>query len=265
MKRFRWLWLAACAAVLALGLAWPFFSRPAGRAPALSRPAVAQSATAPSATPDATEERFADLARTDPAAALKAADALAPAQRIPALLGALRVVVAESPDLAFATIDAYGDDAPTRTALLQGLLARWTRQAGPDAVHRYFLQRPTSASLDPVYAALAATVAEAHPDEANAWLVKIGQPALRESTTLAVAAQIEAAHPEISARLIFDLMATMPERAPEAVTLARMERPLAEWARRDRTAAFSYLYSLGGLTSSGRNALLQKLALSPAL
>jgi len=43
--------------------------------------------------------------------------------------------------------------------------------------------------------------------------------------------------------------------------IARLESTVRPWARKDPPAAFSYVYSLSSLTSPGRNALLQRLAL----
>ncbi len=254
--------LAAATALVAC-LAWAIV-RHATSTTGSPRPAIAAQ-PAPNLPPGraaAIEDSFAELARKDPAKALKAADALDSSQREAALLGALRVLVAESPDLAFAAIEAYGDDPRTRSALLQGLLARWTQQAGDETVHRYFLQRPPTAGFDTVYAELAATVAEGHPSEANTWLIKISDPALCETTTLAVAAQLETTHPEIAAKLIVDLMFTMPDRAPESLTLNRLGATMPKWAARDRAAAFSFVYSLGGVSSAGRNGLLRQLALT---
>jgi CRP-like cAMP-binding protein len=207
---------------------------------------------------------FAGLASRDVNQALKAADALAPRRRQAALLGVLRFLAGESPDMALAVADAYSDGTSSSYSLLKATVDSWIDQKGIDCVQSYFSQRPISESLDGGYAVLASSFAVKNPGECGGWLNRISNPARREEATVAVVAQITDSNPEIASRLMADLINSTPGGSNEGMMLARLESTIRPWARKDTPAAFSYIYSLSSLSSPGRNALLQKLALIDA-
>jgi hypothetical protein len=204
---------------------------------------------------------FAGFASRDINQALRAADALDPVCRQAALLGALRFLAGESPDIALAVADAYSDGTTSYCSLLQATFNRWIAQKGIDSAQSYLSQQPVSERFDGGYAALASSFAVKNPGECSNWLNKISNPALREEATVAVVAQITDSNPEIASRLMADLINSTPGGVNEGLMIARLESTVRPWARKDPPAAFSYVYSLSSLTSPGRNALLQRLAL----
>jgi len=204
---------------------------------------------------------FAGFASRDINQALRAADALDPVGRQAALLGALRFLAGESSDIALAVADAYSDGTTSYYSLLKSTFDSWIAQKGIDSVQSYLSQQPVSDGLDGGYAALASSFAVKNPGECSNWLNRISSPALREEATVAVVAQITDSNPEIASRLMADLINSTPGGSNESLMIARLESTVRPWARKDPPAAFSYVYSLSALTSPGRNALLQKLAL----
>jgi hypothetical protein len=204
---------------------------------------------------------FAGLASRDINQALKAADGLDPASRQAALLGALRFLTAESPELAMEVADAYSDGTTGSYSLLKAAVDIWIAQKGIDAVQGYFSHEPVSKDLDGGYAALASACADKHPGDCSNWLNRISNPALKEQIAVAVIAQITDSNPEIASRLVADLIDSTPGGSNEGVTIVRLESTVRPWLRKDPPAAFSYVYSLSALSSPGRRALLQKLAL----
>ncbi|MGA3007470.1 MAG: hypothetical protein ABSE59_06225, partial [Opitutaceae bacterium] len=203
------------------------------------------------------EAVFAGFGAQDSSQALEAAEALDPVSRQAALLGVLPVLAGEFPDIALEAADACSNDPTERYGLLKAMVNRWMTQKGMAPAQAYFLQQPVSANLDGGYAALAEASAATNPGESGCWLNKISNPVQREEATVAVIGELTPSNPEIASRLVADLMTI----APEKVTLARLENTVRSWAAKDPPAAFSYVYSLNALSSPGRRALLQKLAL----
>jgi hypothetical protein len=204
---------------------------------------------------------FAGLASRDINQALKAADGLDPASRQAALLGAIQFLTVESPELALEVADAYSDGTTGSCSLLKATVDNWIAQKGIDAVQGYFSHQPVSENLDGGYAALASACAAKNPGDCGSWLNRISNPALKEQTAVAVIAQITDSNPEIASRLVADLIDSTPGGSNESVTIDRLESTVRPWLRKDPPAAFSYVYSLSALSSPGRRALLQKLAL----
>jgi len=176
------------------------------------------------------------------------------------LRGTLRVLSSEAPDLALDVVDTYTDNPSDRFGLLQAMVKDCIRQKGVDFARSCFSQKTTSEKLDGGYAAIASAVAAADPSEASGWLRRISNPGLRDAATAAVITQLTASSPEIASKFVADLIDLSPGAANEGLTLARLERTVQPWAKKDPPAAFSFVYSLNSLSSPGRKELLQRLA-----